>query len=207
MTNVSPVAVARATCPFCLFWCDLGIVSQFGQVTGVEYIAESPVNHGRLCARGNGAAAVINHPRRLTEPRSEGKRIDWERAWTELVDCFKNGNTGEIAFTLDRNLTNEEVGTILGFARALRVKTVGCSYLEPEGYFQYRIEGAEPAQLADIEAADLFIFVGDVFSQMPVIAKPVLDGRYRDRQHRFVTVDCIRTRTGFFADQAIITWP
>jgi anaerobic selenocysteine-containing dehydrogenase len=201
------MAILKTTCPFCLFGCELGIISDRGQIAGIEYLEGSKINQGRLCARGNGAAWVLNHPRRLTEPLDGGKRINWEKALTELAAIFKTTPGNQIAFTLDKNLTVEEQARISGFARALNIETIGCSYLEPEGYFQYAINGVERAQLTDIEAVDLFIAIGDIFSQMPVLAKPVLDARYRERQHRLVVLDSIRTRTGFFADQVILAQP
>jgi len=63
------------------------------------------------------------------------------------------------------------------------------------------LEGCENGSLTDLAKSKVFFLVGDVFAQTPVIAKPILDARYADRNNRIFVCDSIPTKTSGFADK------
>ncbi len=80
--NLSPVK-SRAwqsertdtTCPHCGFGCRLTLnVSEGDIITKVLSKTDLPPNHASLCVRGRFGYDFHNHPSRLTEPLSDGRR-------------------------------------------------------------------------------------------------------------------------------------
>jgi anaerobic selenocysteine-containing dehydrogenase len=98
-----------SVCPLCAAGCGLTVrvmdadhdVVRGGQAGVVRILAakklegspENPVNHGKLCARGQAAIQVTYHPDRITQPlkragnRGDGRytAVSWDDALTELV--------------------------------------------------------------------------------------------------------------------------
>jgi anaerobic selenocysteine-containing dehydrogenase len=199
---------ARTTCPFCLYGCELAIVSSINNyVRNVEYLQEARVNQGRLCPRGNAASIIVSDKKRLSYPIFQNKEISWTQALERITKTIKNLDKNEIAITFDKNLTEEEIDSISGFANQLGVENFASTYLEPEFYFSYILEDCSTATLEDIEKAKVFILIGDVFAQTPVISKPILNARYADRNNRIFVIDSIQTRTAGFADKFLLCRP
>lgn len=192
----------KTTCPFCLYGCELAIVSSVNHyVQNIEYPSEARVNQGRLCPRGNSASIILGDKKRLSNPIFRNKEISWTKALAEITQVIKSFDKNEIALTFDKNLTEEEITLISVFANSLGIENFASSYLEPEFHFSYRLENCSTATLEDIEQAKVFVLVGDVFGQTPVIARPILNARYADRNNKIFVIDSIQTRTAGFADK------
>lgn len=198
--------VKETTCPFCLLGCKLGIVINGMDIRGVEYLKDE-VNEGRLCSRGNASAIYLDSPQRLTSPVRDGKEVSWERALEQVVNALKGRRKEEIALTFDTNLTQEEFSLVWELGEALGVENIASSYLEPEFYFNYSLPGVLRANLREIKKAKVFLLVGDLFHQVPVISKPILDARYSDRENRIFVLDSVNSHTADFADTFIHVRP
>ena len=202
------IEVRRKTvCPFCLLGCELGIIVDEIGIKGVDYLKESKVNQGRLCARGNASVVFLDCPDRLAYPIRDGKETSWEEALKEIVKVLKSKRREEVALTFDCNLTEEEYSLIYELAENLEIENLASSYLEPEFYFNDVFQEVQRANLDDIKNAKVFLLVGDVFNQIPVISKNILDARYGDKNSRIFVVDSINSRTAGFADTFIQVKP
>lgn len=193
-------------CPFCTLGCELGInysMQRFWQT----YPATGQINQGRLCPRGNIAARYLDYETRLCYPRKDNKDITWLTAMNEVRAVLKKCKTDEIAITFDKNLTLDEFRLIKGFAESLGTENFASSYLEPEYYFNYQMAGTKVATYDDLLNSELFFLIGDVFNQSPVIARFVLDSRYRRRENRIISLDSINTYTMAFADINLLCEP
>lgn len=198
----------HTTCPFCLYGCELAIVSSVNNyVRNVEYLPDAKINQGRLCPRGNAASIILGDKKRLTNPIYQNRAINWAQALDIINKTIKNVDASKIAITFDKNFTQEEFDSIKGLANGLGVENFASSYLEPEYYFSYKVEDCSKAKLTDIEKAKVFILIGDVFAQAPVISKPILNARYADRNNRIFVIDSISTRTAGFADKFMLCRP
>jgi anaerobic selenocysteine-containing dehydrogenase len=202
--------MTKTTCPFCLYGCELGIVSE--PVSRIEYLPLSKINQGRLCARGNAAPIILSHKMRLAYPLHQNKEVFWDKAIPQIPNSesqIPNSDYSlggqEIAITFDQGLTKEEFNLVNKFAAELQGTSglggFACSYLEPDLLLQGCLDDIQIAQIQDIEKTNIFILVGDVFGQTPVIAKPILERRYAERNNRIFVIDSIQTRTAAFADK------
>jgi anaerobic selenocysteine-containing dehydrogenase len=157
----------KTTCPFCLNGCT-SAVSFDGYQYRMEYAADGPVNQGRLCARGNSASVVIDHPKRLAYPLLDGKPVSWDEA-VSLVRAWRAAvKPEEVALVYSRGRGADEVRRMHGLAGGIGTKLLACGHIEPESAFNLRLEGAKGATLADIEGAGAMLLIGDVFNTSPV---------------------------------------
>ncbi|MDI6839651.1 MAG: hypothetical protein QMD71_02155 [bacterium] len=200
------MVVNKTICPFCVLGCELGIVADATRIK-VEYIKGSKPNDGRLCPRGNGAALYLDHPNRITSPIEDGKKISWTEAFKKIAKVLKRKNVPPIAITFDTNLTLEEYSLVFEFGKALGIENLASSYIEPEFYFNYLLHRVKTATLDDVSESQVFLIVGDIFSQFPIISKPILDARYKDRNNRIFVIDSVCTYTAGFADTFIQVAP
>jgi hypothetical protein len=213
----------RTTCTFCRFGCELEIVRRGRSITGVEYPGDSPVSGGRLCARGSASALLLDHPMRLGYPLKDGRERTWPGFFAEAGPIIRDCPSNELAVTYDRNLTQEELELVWGFAGKMGTEKLASADLEAEAHFQ---AGAGPlrrldekrkgelahraglrASLDDIARAETILVVGDVFGVMPVIAKPILDARYADRSRRLFYLDSVKSRVAGFAHRFLWVRP
>jgi anaerobic selenocysteine-containing dehydrogenase len=190
----------KGICPFCRLGCELGILADDWSIRGVEYLKGSGLNDGSLCARGNGAALYLDHPKRLTFPLHNGNEIRWKEAFAELADILRRTDSRELAITYDSNLTEDEYSLLWGFAEKLGVGNLACSYLEPEFYFNNAMPEVPRATLDEIRKNSVFLIVGDLFNQTPVIARHILEAKYATKNGRMYVIDSYVTNTASFAD-------
>jgi len=208
MSNTSKIT--NTVCPFCLYGCDLSLnTSNRGDflIRKIEYDSQSAINQGRLCARGNLANTIIDDKKRLTSPLFNNKKIDWVIASSQISHQLKEYTPREIAITFDVNNTLEELDSIFSLANALKVENIACSYLEPETFFNYSLPDVKYAELKDIEQAKVILIIGDVFSKIPLLAKPVLDAKFRDRNNRLYYIDSVKGRIAGFANKSLLVKP
>ncbi len=200
------MSIKRTTCPFCRNGCESG-VSFDGYQYRMEYLADSQVNKGRLCPRGNSANLVIDHPKRLGYPLLDGKEVTWERAIGLIKSWLGAVEPGELAIVYGRGRSGDEIRLVTGFAKALGTQNLVCGHIEPENSFFFRLDQTRDATLDEVRTARAMLLVGDVFSTSPVAAGPIIEARYADRKNRLVVIDSIRTRQAGFAHLFIQTRP
>jgi anaerobic selenocysteine-containing dehydrogenase len=93
MKRGSSVRIVRSTCGLCAIGCGILVHIREGKVVKVEGDPQHPLNHGRLCVKGEASLELLYHPDRLMVPlrrkgrRGEGKweEISWDEALTFIV--------------------------------------------------------------------------------------------------------------------------
>ncbi len=107
------------TCRECPAGCGMRMWHRDGRVTKAEGNPETPLNHGRLCARGQSSVQGLYDPDRLKhvsfrKNRNKDKKVkkDWESAVTEISDDIRKAKgrvliisdlqTGSLAGLIER---------------------------------------------------------------------------------------------------------
>lgn len=195
MKNANPsfTAVRKATCPFCSYNCEFGVIFNDFGIQGIEYIPAG-ASEGRLCPRGSAAPLYLNHAQRLSMPRKKHAEVSWSRISKELKRIMHKPQ--EVAVTFDRNVTIEEHEHLMAFCRETGITTAS-SYLEPEQVFKRFVTPSLSLDL--IRKAEVILVLGDPFSQSPMISKSIINWRMSDRRHRLIVLDSIGTATSVFA--------
>ncbi len=190
--------IRTTTCPMCLNGCQVGIGFD-GYQYRIEYLGDVPPNNGRLCPRGNSANIVIDHPKRLCYPLLDGKEVGWDKAYELMRRWAKEVKPDEAAVVYSRGVGGKELGLVWALASAIGTENLICGYLEPDNFFQFRLEGVKAATLDDLSSARATLLIGDVFNTSPVAAKKIIEARYADKANRLVVIDSIKTRQAGFA--------
>jgi anaerobic selenocysteine-containing dehydrogenase/Fe-S-cluster-containing dehydrogenase component len=91
------------TCRECPAGCGLHVRVREGRAVKLEGNPESPVNRGRLCARGQAALQGLYNPDRVTTPlaRTTGGRLEpiaWDEALARLAASLRDAPGGGIVF-------------------------------------------------------------------------------------------------------------
>ena len=74
------------TCRECAAGCGVHAKVREGRVIKLEGNPESPVNEGRLCARGQAALQGLYNPDRVTDPMARGPNGDWQKlGWDDAL--------------------------------------------------------------------------------------------------------------------------
>jgi len=74
------------TCRECAAGCGLHAKVREGRVIKLEGNPESPINHGRLCARGQAALQGLYNPDRVTAPMARGADGQWQTlTWDDAI--------------------------------------------------------------------------------------------------------------------------
>lgn len=112
-------AIVKSTCGLCYSGCGVLLHLTNGKVTKVEGDPDSPVNRGKLCAKGLASLEYLYHPNRLKHPlkragdRGQGK---WQQiSWDEALDVVAD----ELIKTRD-NYGAESVAFVQGAAKGLQ---------------------------------------------------------------------------------------
>ena len=127
------VRLIRTICPYCGTGCSLLLAAADGRVRGVHPYPRSPVNAGKLCARGLSAAEFVNAPDRLTRPmiRKNGtlETVSWEEALTYTAKRLKTYLPSEIGILSSPRVSNEDNYVMMKFARGV-LKTNNIDHCE-----------------------------------------------------------------------------
>jgi len=94
-----------SACRQCSAGCGIIVRVSNGRAHKIEGNPEHPLNHGRLCARGQAGLQALYNPDRLRNAVSQSTRgsrnftaIEWEQALTQVADRLKNAKSGSVAF-------------------------------------------------------------------------------------------------------------
>ncbi|HET7789888.1 MAG TPA: molybdopterin-dependent oxidoreductase [Gemmatimonadales bacterium] len=93
-----------STCRECPAGCGILVKTREGRAIKIEGNPESPVNRGRLCARGQAALQGLYNPDRVTEPLARNaqgtlEKISWDDAMTRLSGKVRAAGKGLVFLT------------------------------------------------------------------------------------------------------------
>ncbi len=206
-------APIRTICPYCAVGCPILLSVEGGRVRGIDYDPESPVNEGALCAKGNAAAEILNHPDRVKNPmRRVGDRwesISWEEAFEiageHLTRIRDRHGPQALGFLASAKATNEENYLFQKLARLLGTHNVDhCARL----CHASTLAGLGPAlgaaamtnPLADLAHSRCILVLGaNPAENHPVACRWIL--KAREKGATVIVVDPRRTPTAWMADR------
>ncbi len=199
-------------CPYCGVGCKFYIARQEGRAVGMEYMPDHPVVGGRLCAKGNAALEVLNHPDRLRRPMKKVnggfEEISWEEALDmvadHLRDACRTGSADHIGFLASAKCTNEENYLFQKLARMLGTNNVDhCARLchAPSVITLARSlgNGAMTNPLSDLARSDCIFIIGANPAENHAPAMYWIQ-EAKDNGARVIVADPRQTPTAWLAD-------
>jgi formate dehydrogenase (NADP+) alpha subunit len=118
-----PLKTVRSICPYCGVGCGIVLESRGDRIVGVRGDADSGVNQGSLCVKGQFGMDFVNHPERLTTPlirrNGELEAATWDEALDLAAAEFARYEGKKIAALASAKCTNEENYLIQKFARTV----------------------------------------------------------------------------------------
>ncbi|MEN3306504.1 MAG: assimilatory nitrate reductase catalytic subunit, partial [Micromonosporaceae bacterium] len=191
-------------CPYCALQC--GMTLRTTAAGGVEVdTREFPTNRGGLCQKGWSAAALLDHPERLTHPlvrEAKGAALlpaTWDEALDRVARHLRDLRAAHGADTVavfgGGGLTTEKAYTLGKFARV----ALGTRYIDYNGRFcmssaaaagnrAFGVDRGLPFPLADLATADVLVLVGaNPVETMPPLARYLVE--QRERGGHLIVVD------------------
>lgn len=163
---------------------------------------------GSLCARGAAAAELVGHPERLGRPFVLGERTTYAAAVAEtarnLADVRDASGADSIGMLLGENLTNEEAALALRFAHEV-LGTRSVALFAPDdvplqrAWLECDLSSVRAAASKPAGDKEVFLLIGDVFTEHPCTAKAVAAGKYRARGNEVIVVGPDISHTAWFA--------
>ncbi|HSG29819.1 MAG TPA: molybdopterin-dependent oxidoreductase [Candidatus Krumholzibacterium sp.] len=163
---------------------------------------------GSLCARGNAAVEFVSHPKRINYPMVLGERTGIDAAIKEtaknLAEIKKNSGGGRIGILIGENLTNEEAALALKFASDV-IGTKSVELFAPDDIPLFRtwlgcdISGLASSGDKPARPRNVYLMVGDPFTEHPCTAKSVLEGKRSVRGSEIIAISPEVSHTAWFA--------
>ena len=204
----------ESKCLFCSACCSVGVRLGPAGASQPDY---PPAGDGRvgICGRGHYVVELLNHPQRLTGAylRRNGKKelaqtVEGIRAVsTRLKDLGVGGHIGLIA---DGNLPCEALAALSQFTTEILKSENFSIYIPPVDRAVLEGIGATQAaalSLTELAACDVILAVGDPFSMIPVMARPVQDARNAQRGNRLIVIDPLFGRAAKYATDHLAVNP
>ncbi len=125
-------ASIASVCPYCGVGCGLYINTEAGKITGLDYMAEHPVNEGALCSKGNASLDIVYHHDRLLYPMQQVdgrfERVSWTGALTTVAARLHRiqaeAGPDALGFLASAKATNEENYLFQKLARMLGTNNI-----------------------------------------------------------------------------------
>ncbi|HUW31887.1 MAG TPA: hypothetical protein VM223_09770 [Planctomycetota bacterium] len=188
----------ETVCLLCSLGCELLIEAEDGMPTALDYCGGCPVNEGALCAKGNYALELLNHPLRLCEPAVQGRAVSWQDAIREVAQALSSGSS---ALIVEGDVSNEEAALLDSIAGRIGPERVAVNFPTHDDAIVTALASlpVPRAQTDDLERSACTIAVGDPFSVGPVVARRVLAARNADRKNTLSVVAPAENHTTRFA--------
>jgi len=171
---------------------------------------------GSLCARGAAMVEFVSHPDRLNYPFVLGERTSYEAAVKDAaknLSAVKSEAGGDaIGVLLGDNLTNEEAALALKFAREV-IGTENIALMAPDDIPLFRawtgfdLSGLAPAGQKPTGERQVFLLVGDPFTEHPCTAKAVAAGKFGGRGNEVITISPDKNHSAWFANRHLACRP
>ncbi|HYW69033.1 MAG TPA: molybdopterin-dependent oxidoreductase [bacterium] len=202
--------IKKASCLFCSFQCGFAMEMDAGVPVRIDLDTEAPHNLGSLCTRGHYNLELLVHPKRNLAATVNRRRVPWTTGVTKVAGKLKEikeaGGGDALGVIVGTELSNEDYAATVAFAAALGTSNVAVAY-DGNDYPFLMGGGGGDAVASDLDDADCFVLVGDVFWGHPTVAKRVIESRYRSRSNRIYTLNPYRSNTDWFADRHIVVRP
>ncbi len=201
----------KASCLFCSLQCGFAMEMDAGVPVRVDFDTEARQNLGSLCVRGHYNHELLTHPKRFLAATVNRRRVPWASGVTKVAGKLaeiKGSHGGDaLGVIVGTELSNEDYETAAAFAAGV-LGTANLAVAYDGSDFPFLTGGgAGDATPEDLDAADCFVLVGDVFWGHPTVAKRVIGARHGARSNRIYTINPYRTNTDWFADRHIATAP
>ena len=202
-------------CPYCGVGCRFFVAVQNGRAVGMEYMPDHPVSNGRLCAKGNAALAVLNHPDRLQHPlekkNGEWKQISWGKALDTIAERLQSTvdaySADYLGFLASAKCTNEENYLFQKLARLMGTNNVDhcarlCHSPTVVGLARAFGSGAMTNPLSDLALSDCIFIIG---SNPAENHAPALRWIWaaKDKGAKIIVADPRLTPTAWLADELL----
>jgi anaerobic selenocysteine-containing dehydrogenase len=178
--------------------------------------AEGSKYGGSLCARGAAMVEFVSHPERLNYPLVLGERTTYAAAVTETAKglaAVRDASGGDaIGVVLGENLTNEEAALAQRFARDV-LGTSNVALFAPDdiplqrAWLEIDLSGLRPAGAKPSGEKEVYLLIGDCFTEHPCTAKVVAAGKYAKRGNEVIVVSPDRNHTAWFASRHLLCRP
>ena len=202
--------IKKASCLFCSLQCGFAMEMDAGVPVRVDLDTEAPHNLGSLCTRGHYNLELLVHPKRNLAATVNRRRVPWMSGVTKVAGKLKEIKEADggdaLGVIVGTELSNEDYATAAAFAAALGTSNIAVAY-DGNDYPMLMGGGGGDAVPADLDDADCFVMIGDVFWGHPTVAKRVIEARYKSRTNRIYTLNPYRSNTDWFADRHIMVRP
>lgn len=201
----------KGSCLFCSLQCGFRLELEGGAPVRIDFDEEAPVNRGALCARGHYNIELLLHPRRFLAATVNRRRVPMVTALSRIAGKLssikeENGGTA-VGMIVGTELSNEDYAKAVSFAAdVVGTRNVAVAYDGNDLPFLVG-GGIGTAAPEDLDDADCFVLIGDVFWGHPCIAKRIIDARHASRSNAIYTLNPYRTNTDWFADLHIRVRP
>ncbi len=203
--------IKKASCLFCSLQCGFAMEMDAGVPVRVDFDPDSPLSQGSLCARGHYNLELLLHPKRFLAATVNRRRVPWATAVTKvagkLSDIKASSGGDALGIIVGTELSNEDYDAAVAFAsNALGTRNIGVAY-DGNDFPLLMGGGKGDATPEDLDDAEAFVIVGDVFWGHPCVAKRTIASRYRSRANRIYTINPYGTSTDWFADVHAVVRP
>jgi ferredoxin-nitrate reductase len=202
--------IKKASCLFCSFQCGFAMEVDAGVPVRIDLDTEAPHNLGSLCTRGHYNLELLIHPKRNLAATVNRRRVPWTTGVTKvagkLKEIMESDGGDALGVIVGTELSNEDYASASRFAAALGTKNIAVAY-DGSDFSLLMGGGSGDAVASDLDDADCFLLVGDVFWGHPCVAKRVIESRYKSREHRIYTLNPYRSNTDWFADRHVVVRP
>ncbi|MFH1501732.1 MAG: molybdopterin-dependent oxidoreductase [Candidatus Eisenbacteria bacterium] len=201
----------KASCLFCSLQCGFAMEMDAGVPVRVDFDTEARQNKGSLCVRGHYNHELLTHPKRFLAATVNRRRVPWTSGVTKVAGGLaeiKESHGGDaVGVIVGTELSNEDYDATAAFAAGvLGTANVAVAY-DGSDFPLLMGGGAGDATPEDLDSADCFVLVGDVFWGHPCVAKRAIAARHEARSNRIFTINPYRTNTDWFADRQMTVSP
>jgi anaerobic selenocysteine-containing dehydrogenase len=203
--------IKKASCLFCSFQCGFAMEIDAGVPVRMDLDTEAPHNLGALCTRGHYNLELLVHPKRNLAATVNRRRVPWMSGVTRVAGKLKEIREADggdaLGVIVGTELSNEDYAAAASFAAgSLGTSNIAVAY-DGNDYSLLMGGGAGDATPADLDDADCFVLVGDVFWGHPTVAKRIIEARYKSRANNIYTLNPYRSNTDWSADRHIVVRP
>ena len=199
--------LTKTTCPYCGVGCGV-LAGVDGTIKGDP---DHPANFGRLCSKGSALGETIDLTGRLLHPMICGQQADWDAALDAVAgtfsDTIREHGPDSVGFYVSGQLLTEDYYVanklMKGFIGSANIDTNSrlCMASSVAGHKRAFGTDTVPGTYADLEEADLIVFVGSNLAWChPVLYQRIAAAKKARGQMRVVNIDPRRTATTDLAD-------